>query len=148
MLSDRARPKALIVEAARAYLGAPFRHQGRTSRGIDCVGLLIAAARDLGVMRRDEDFTGYGRFPSPAYLIRCVETHCTRRRDGQRAPGDIAVMRWEAQPQHAAIITSMHDGREGLIHSYSNARACVEHGITAQWIERIVGEVYELKGFA
>lgn len=142
-----ARPKQLIVDAARAYVGAPFRHQGRTKRGIDCVGVLIAVARDLGVMRADEDYTGYGRHPSPVELMRCVSNHCTRRRDGLREPGDIAVMRWEAQPQHAAIITRLPDGREGILHSYANARACVEHGITAQWIERIVGDVYELKGF-
>ena len=34
-----------IVDAARNWVGVPYRHQGRTRNGIDCVGLLLEGGR-------------------------------------------------------------------------------------------------------
>lgn len=47
-----------LVESARKYLGTKFVHQGRTSHGLDCVGLGMKAFRDCGVILKD--FRGYG----------------------------------------------------------------------------------------
>lgn len=54
---------AAIVRAARALVGAPYHHQGRDPRlGIDCVGLLIAVAREVGAEWHDlEGYSGDGR---------------------------------------------------------------------------------------
>jgi len=38
-----------FVAAARDYVGVPFVHQGRGRGGLDCAGLVIAAARDCGL---------------------------------------------------------------------------------------------------
>lgn len=40
-----------VVDAALAYVGTPFRWQGRDRLGLDCVGLPAAVARDLGLVR-------------------------------------------------------------------------------------------------
>ena len=48
-----------LVAQARSYLGVPWRHQGRTRAGIDCAGLVVLVARDLGLT--DYDSTAYGR---------------------------------------------------------------------------------------
>jgi cell wall-associated NlpC family hydrolase len=38
-----------LAEAARSYLGTPYRYGGTTRRGLDCSGLVVAAAAELGV---------------------------------------------------------------------------------------------------
>lgn len=51
---------ARIVAAARLLIGVPYDHQGRNRKfGIDCVGLLIEIARDVGAAWHD--LSGYSR---------------------------------------------------------------------------------------
>jgi cell wall-associated NlpC family hydrolase len=40
-----------FVHRARTYLGTPFCAGGRTSHGLDCAGLLLRVAEDLGLER-------------------------------------------------------------------------------------------------
>lgn len=42
-----------VVKAARRYLDVPFKLHGRTRAGLDCIGLLIAVARDFGLSLTD-----------------------------------------------------------------------------------------------
>jgi cell wall-associated NlpC family hydrolase len=42
-----------LDEAARQWLGVPFVHQGRTEWALDCVGLLVMAARGAGIPIQD-----------------------------------------------------------------------------------------------
>ena len=51
-----------IVEAARGYLGCPYRHRGRKRSGIDCAGLLVLTYKDLGITL--PDLKVYGREPA------------------------------------------------------------------------------------
>lgn len=41
------------VVAARKYLGVRFRHRGRSSTGLDCVGLVMRSWYDCGVKLAD-----------------------------------------------------------------------------------------------
>ncbi|MCS6987775.1 MAG: C40 family peptidase [Sphingomonadaceae bacterium] len=54
-------PDPAIEALARAWVGTPFRPQGRTSRGLDCLGLVVVVARGAG--RRVEDVRDYGWRP-------------------------------------------------------------------------------------
>lgn len=56
-----------LDQAARAYIGTPWQHHGRSRHGLDCVGLLFLASRDIG--KPFEDFLGYGPMPSPQELV-------------------------------------------------------------------------------
>ena len=39
-----------LDQAARAYIGVPWQHHGRSRHGLDCVGLLFLASRDIGTL--------------------------------------------------------------------------------------------------
>ena len=42
-----------IIAAARAWLGVPWRHQGRTRQGVDCAGLVVLVGREFGLAAYD-----------------------------------------------------------------------------------------------
>ena len=48
-----------IAEAARKYIGSPIVEGGRSQDGLDCVGLMLCTARDLGLSFPAE-VTNYG----------------------------------------------------------------------------------------
>ncbi len=126
-----------FVAAARSYVGVPFRHQGRTRHGVDCIGLVVCAARDIGLTLADR--TDYPRDPNGLLPLEMAR---------QFAPvespqaGDILLMRFRGEPQHVAIL-----GGAALIHSYASIGRVVEHGLDAKWRRRIVA-AYRLREFA
>lgn len=124
-----------VVDAARAYLGCPFEHQGRTRHGLDCAGLILLAYRDAGVLF--EDIKGYGRNPHKDGLQQAVERQLHAVDDMQ--PGDVLLMRFIREPQHVALVTDLPDGRIGVIHAHSQVGRVVEHALDAKWRRRIVG---------
>jgi cell wall-associated NlpC family hydrolase len=120
-----------VVEAARAYLGCPFHHQGRSRSGLDCAGLLVLAYRQLGIEL--EDLPAYGREPWNDGLRECVERNFRKVEDGP-LPGDVLLFRVLREPQHLALATE-----KGMIHTYASVGKVVETNIGPRWLERIVG---------
>ena len=110
-------PRRRVVDQARSYLGVPWRHQGRTRHGIDCVGLIVRVAHDLGLSGYDE--TGYARLARGRSLIAALEAHCRKVTDPQ--PGDVVCFRYDSNPQHVGMLTDHPGGGLGLIHA--NAKA-------------------------
>ncbi len=122
-----------MIAAARACVGTPFHHQGRCAGvGLDCIGLVIHAARAAGMVVQDR--TDYGLRPDGQSLARALETHGARRIDVFDA-GDILLFRYDRQPQHVALATST----ETMIHSFAPARCVVETLISDYWKRRLVG---------
>ena len=89
--------RADVVRVARSYVGVRWRHQGRTRAGIDCIGLVIAVAHDLGLT--DYDFTGYGRVPDGKALR---ATMCEQMDLLSTEPqlGDVLLLRFDRNPLH------------------------------------------------
>ena len=51
--------RADVVAAALAWTDTPFHHQARLKGvGVDCVGLVIGVARELGLIAPDFDVVG------------------------------------------------------------------------------------------
>jgi cell wall-associated NlpC family hydrolase len=126
-----------IIDAARSYRGCRYHHQGRTRAGIDCAGLLVCVARDVGISTAGDQM-GYSRTPDGASLKQALDNFGIRVDAFQ--PGDFLLMRFDAQPQHIAIVTDV-----GIIHSYLSARRVVEHGLSDDWRARIV-QAYAFPG--
>ncbi len=108
-----------FITAARAYLGVPWQHQGRSRFGIDCVGLLVCVARDLGI--QIEDMRAYEREPGAHDLARMLRRHCVSVPVAGMRPGDIVLM---GRPStHVGFLTQGNPF--GLIPVPTNG-ACVE----------------------
>lgn len=135
-----------IVAKAREYVGAPWRHQGRSiTRGIDCAGMLVGVAHDLGIT--DYDRTDYDRQPDGATLEREMNAHFDVISVDDLRPGDVLLMRIATHPQHLGIVTDYVGGGLAMVHSYAQARRCVEHLLTDEWRRRIV-RAYRFRGLA
>lgn len=123
-----------LVEAARLYLGTPFKHQGRYSYGVDCGGLLILAAREMGIYL--QDIQGYHRMPDDTVLKQALDDQLikTSRGANNTIYGDVLLMAFRKHPQHIAIRTD-----KGIIHAHEDSGGVVEHGLDDRWLKRIKG---------
>ena len=140
------------VAMARSWIGTPFRHQGRTRHGVDCVGLLVEVFRACG--RNVQDLEAYARDPHHGLLEDMLQFNgCVPVTDWRA--GDIAVIHFAQRPEgggqlqpvnrHAALITDYPFGGLGLLHAYSglgrdalhpNGRV-TEHRLDPRWANRI-----------
>ena len=123
-----------IVEIARGWLGTRFHHQGRKKGvGVDCIGLIVGVASELGIKVADRQ--NYGKEPFNNELETALVQHCQPCELGQ---GVIALFRISQEPQHVGIISD-YAGGFGLIHAYAQSRKVVEHGLDDWWQKRLVG---------
>ena len=60
------------------------------------------------------------------------------------APGDIALFRFQQQPQHVGFITDRADGTLGILHCYSNSEFVIEHRLNEGWMSMLV-QAYRFK---
>jgi cell wall-associated NlpC family hydrolase len=115
-----------LVQAARQYLDAPWRHCGRSATGMDCAGLPWLAYADCGVSLPDR--RRYGRDPFANGLMDAVvDALGAPVWSGQKGAcvrsilqsGDVLVMSPAGRPRHVAIVG---DGESGLslIHADSS----------------------------
>lgn len=135
-----------LDHAARRYLGTPFLHQGRDpTRGIDCIGLLVAAAKDCGLHGlAAHDFTGYARNPAAQVLESRLSAALSSADDLQ--PGYIVSVDFFGKTRHVGIIGE-HCGRLTIIHTYNRPSKVIEHGIDEKWLRRIKG-IYRVEAAA
>ncbi|MBF0562136.1 MAG: C40 family peptidase [Alphaproteobacteria bacterium] len=123
-----------IIRAARAYLGVRFRHQGRTEAGIDCAGLIILVARDLGLF--DLNFTAYSHAPDGRTVNSLLHQYLDEVAPGEMRLGDVVFMAFQPFPQHLGILADA--GKPfSLIHAYAQARMVIEHRLDDDWMDRI-----------
>lgn len=109
-----------VVAAARSHLGTPWRHQGRMPGvALDCAGLVILVARELGVVPADFDVNGYSRQPDGSMLELCkrfmVQISAIEY-------GSVAVLASESEPHHMGIVGDYRHGGCSLIHAANIAQ--------------------------
>ena len=129
-----------LVSQARSYLGVPYRHHGRCRKGLDCIGLFVACAEDLGIQVWD-DLT-YTLKVNPKHLLAGLGQYTEKDVRPILSPGRMALMQFsgEAGITHTALITD-----KGLLHAYNKRRSVVEHRINDQWKKRII-RTYRING--
>ena len=123
-----------IITAARTYLGVPWRHQGRGRRGLDCAGLIVRVARDLGLS--DYDATGYRRHAQGQSFVEHFRRNMDQLPVPNMRPGDVLVFADAAYPCHAAIVAEKY-GRPSIVHAHATRRKVVEELYAAEWPDKV-----------
>lgn len=128
-----------FIAAARSMLGVKWRHQGRQSWAVDCLGLIVLALRAAG--REVQDREGYPRDPQREGLRDELARQCGQ--PGDWVHGGIALMQWAGAelPSHVGILVNSGDHWR-LIHSYSGPGCVVEHRIDPHW-QSLILEVFD-----
>jgi cell wall-associated NlpC family hydrolase len=145
------------LKQLRSYLGTRFRHQGRATAGggIDCIGLVIKAAHDLGIDHGTINYRAYAHTPDPGTLEKECNAYMNRVPYNRLQPlrrqvkiGSVLLMWVEQQgtPRHVGVYTGVdRHGRDTIIHSYAQEnRGVIEQPMGAYWVQRVCA-VYELK---
>lgn len=133
-------PAAEFVAEARKLKGARWRHRGRKSWAVDCIGLITLAGKNSGLAAKDE--SGYGREPWEDRLRKgCTARWGDPLPPSEACPGDIALIRWrDGEPSHMAIVGDHPNGGLSLIHAH-NLHGVVEQALTGAVLSAVV-EVY------
>lgn len=143
-MTTAAHTAADAVAAARACLGVPWMHQGRSASGMDCIGLLAAVGRRLGCDVPDD--AAYGRVPNGEQLLSEMRQYLLAEPIGTRPqPGHMVALRVGLQPHHVGVIGDYRHGGLSLIHGNSKAGCVTEHRLTPAWVAAIV-ELYRAPG--
>lgn len=130
---------------ARSYLGTPFVHQGRKPGvGLDCAGLIIAVARELGLVAPTFDVSNYAQQPDQRSIVEACDSHLVKVNKREARPSDVIVIAWDRWPQHLGIMGTyrLAPAHRTLIHAFmrqgeKDARV-VEHRLTPDLMRKIV----------
>ena len=113
------------AERARALVGTPFRLQGRSRLGLDCVGVALAAyAVPADSVRRDYclrgDHAEEARETLGQYFRRVTAAQLRR--------GDLMLMRVASDQLHLGVRTT-----DGFVHAHARLRKVVETPGLPEW---------------
>lgn len=143
---------AQIVAEARTWLDTPYVHQGRVKGvGVDCIGVpgmtgVMLGAEGAAEWRSRPEYHNYSPQPDPRLLLRgCNEFFDPVQRRSEIRVGDIAIMRWEDEPMHFALMTEIEEPY--VLHALRGVGKVCEHRADAQWQSQIM-RVYRFRGMA
>lgn len=130
----------LVVEAAIAWLGTPYRHQGSLKGvGCDCLGLVRGVWREL-YGAEPEDPGPYAADWAEAggedKLLEAARRYCCEKPGDRLAAGDLVIFRWRpnAPAKHAGIMVAP----DSFIHAYQG-QAVLVSALVPHWRRRIAG---------
>lgn len=106
------------------YVGVRWRHEGRNKHGVDCCGLVICIAWQLGLSTYD--IRGYGREPQAGFVRHFIEAGCIPIPRDEACAGDIGLFRSDKWPFHSGILAERADGVRTLIHSHLPNKRVIE----------------------
>jgi hypothetical protein len=118
-----------IVAAAKGWLNVPYKHAGRSRFGVDCAGLIVKVAHDVGLS--DYDSVNYPRRPVPEDFLREMRDHLVPVPVDQMGHGHVAVFREPKHPCHTGIIEVDEAGRRWVIHAYAPARKVIREPLSS-----------------
>jgi len=116
-----------IIKSARKFLDWGWGHQRRGPAHIDCVGLPIMVARDLGIKPPDFDITGYSRTADLPKLVARFRVLMPEKSRLAHRPGDLVVVRDTVFPCHCGILGEKSYGLS-LIHARASVGRPVAGG--------------------
>lgn len=115
-----------LIEEARAWMNVPFRHQGRSRKGADCIGFLGGVANRFGAALTLP--TDYTLNPDPVRFKNDLQKHFQEIPVSRAIWGDLLLIRYRGKSTHLAMRT-----KEGIIHSSNLYKKVVEHSWEDDW---------------
>lgn len=101
--------------------------------GIDCVGLIIMAASDIGI--QVPDMPGYRRSPDGPKFVEHIRASSVPA--SEPLPGTFGIFRDGSQPCHVGIFAEMHGG-VSLIHAYAGTGQVMEEMFDHDWPKKLI----------
>lgn len=141
-----------IIERARAYLNVPFAANGRDQGGLDCGGLLLRVATDLGLPT--PTVPNYQPGLAHGHVAGYLEPFCDRldieaplsiyTGEGVEA-GDFIIFSLAKGVQHLGISS----GQGSFVHAWDSPSVgrVVETPLDLWWQDRVLS-IYRLRGLA
>jgi NlpC/P60 family putative phage cell wall peptidase len=136
------RARARALEAARGWLGTPYRHQASAKgAGADCLGLVRGVWREVvgkepeGTPPYNPDWAEVG---GEETLLAAAGRWLTPIGLAEARPGDVVLFRMSAgvPVKHCAILSADGGPEPRMIHAYWG-RAVVESWMGAWWERRL-----------
>jgi cell wall-associated NlpC family hydrolase len=120
-----------IVRIADSFVGTPYRHQGRSRKGVDCWGLLYAIGAEAGILPDGLNVKADYGLITDQLMKAEMSKWCTVTTLVQ--DGVIAIIKWPGArfAGHMGVLTS--DGN--IIHAYSIEARVVKHGFRGKWLK-------------
>lgn len=139
--------RQMVVETARSYEDTPFHHLGRVKGiGVDCVGLVLCIAEDLGlkdvhgVPLLRHDYPDYSPQPLGDFVMHECKKRLIEKPIGLMLPGDVITMKVPYSACHAGLIME-RQGSLYVIHALNSSTVprVIEHIIDKKWKHAITG---------
>lgn len=132
-----------IISEARKWAGVPFRHQGRSARGVDCIGLVLVTA--YGLKMSDVQVTSYRRNAQGQNFKAMFEEHMDSIPVKDVAISDVLIFRFGAFDCHCAIVTNKNPLR--VIHAYQPYGKVMEEYLAPESaLTKVVTGAYRFRG--
>ncbi len=133
---------SVVVEAARGWLGTPYRHQASArGEGADCLGLVRGIWREV-VGEEPEETPAYrphwAEVGGTETLLEAAGRWLVEKPVAEMAPGNVLLFRMAegAAVKHCAILSDVDGPEPRMIHAYWG-RAVVESWMGPWWKRRL-----------
>jgi len=112
-----------VIEAARKYLGTPYKYSGTDKRGIDCSGLMCRSFSEIGIAlpHQSEEQSRLGK---PVKI-------------NELQPGDLIFIGDKAGSKkitHVGLVVSVGNGKVIFIHA-STRKGVIEENLLEKWYQ-------------
>ncbi len=132
---------ALIVEAARDWIGTPYLHQASVkAAGADCLGLIRGVWREM-ISAEPESIPAYSQDwsePSGSEdLLAAAQRWLIEKTRADEAPGDVLLFRMRAGAVAKHLGITAHIGESAsFIHAYTG-HGVIETALSDPWRRKI-----------
>ncbi len=135
--------RSQIVSKAKSFIGTPWKHQGRSRRSVDCVGLVYAIASELDILPPKIKVPTYRRVPDGS-----VEGYFKNYMDPASKhalkPGMVLLHSFMSSPYHASILLDPETG--AIVHGYAIQRKVVLDLFKGWKDGMVLHAVYDYRG--
>lgn len=141
-VNEYAKQRKDLITAAYDYVGVPFLHAGRNRIGVDCIGLVIASAREAGLLT-NYDNTDYSSVVNAKFFKSQIEMFCDEIPITDLEYGDLLLFSMRGTA-HTTTHVGLYVAYGIFIHSDQAIGKVVVQALPGTWESRLIS-VYRWK---